>query len=359
MMLLSRSVGWSSRRRGRNRRRIPQVALIATVALSVAGCAVDLGTLGGTSSFALDINDRGVTVGRSDTADGSTHAFRKRPGRPMRDLNGSFVQSVAVAVNDRGVVVGQGWVTDTEAHVVVWDRRGRPHDLGTGEPADINDDGLVVGTRGGDPVVWDTATGEVEVLPDPPNPEGRTLYQVIPTAINDAGAIVGEVWFDFAIIRDGVLWAAGSHEPVLLPRPGARGTSGRWWASPGDINEDGTIAGWATTATSAYGAVVWRAGTHEPVDITPPGADSAVASGINDHGQVVGSLATSTGPGRAFRWDPETGRAVDLGDLGLSASASAINNAGVAAGWADTAESPGRPAAIHAAIFVGGDPIPA
>ena len=101
MMLLSRSVGWSSRRRGRNRRRIPQVALIATVALSVAGCAVDLGTLGGTSSFALDINDRGVTVGRSDTADGSTHAFRKPPGRPMRDLNGSFGQS-SLAVTTGG-----------------------------------------------------------------------------------------------------------------------------------------------------------------------------------------------------------------------------------------------------------------
>lgn len=349
MKLLPGSSGWTSRRRGRNHRRRRGAALVAAGLLAVAGCAVDLGTLGGSSSVAADINERGVTVGWSTTADGSTHAFRKWPGRPMRDLNGSFIRSEAIAVNDAARVVGHGWVTEAESHVVVWDRRGRPHDLGPGTAADINDDGLVVGTRDGAPVVWDTASGEVEQLPDPPDPEGR-LFQVQATAINDHGAIVGEAWFDFDVVRQGVLWEAGTREPVLLPQAKPRGPFGRLWSVPSDINDRGTIVGWSNSGT--YFAIVWEAGTHEPVDITPPGTDSAFALGINNRGQVVGFAGAEW----AFRWDPRTERAVDLGGLGgSSAQAWKINDAGVAAGWASTTDvpPPGEPLVTRAVVFPG------
>jgi probable HAF family extracellular repeat protein len=109
------------------------------------------------------------------------------------------------------------------------------------------------------------------------------------------------------------------------------------WSVPLDINDRGTIAGWANSGP--YFAIVWRAGTHEPIDITPPGAGSATASGINDRGQVVGRAGS--GPEWAFRWDPRTERAVDLGGLdGPSAVASKINESGIAAGWATTTDPP-------------------
>ena len=41
---------------------------------NIDGSIVDLGTLGGASSLAYDINDRGEAVGYSETADGATHA---------------------------------------------------------------------------------------------------------------------------------------------------------------------------------------------------------------------------------------------------------------------------------------------
>src|SRR5439155_20243475 len=81
-------------------------ALIAVPA--VAGAATktahDLGTLGGSTSFARGINDQGVVVGDSDTTTGQTHAFVFKPGSysltDLGTLGGGFSQ--AVAINEGG-----------------------------------------------------------------------------------------------------------------------------------------------------------------------------------------------------------------------------------------------------------------
>ena len=68
----------------------------------------DLGTLGGTNSYAIAINDRGQVVGYSGTDRGMTgHAFLYSDGA-MTDLGtlGGAVGSWASAINDRGQVVG-------------------------------------------------------------------------------------------------------------------------------------------------------------------------------------------------------------------------------------------------------------
>jgi probable HAF family extracellular repeat protein len=73
----------------------------------------DLGTLGGTDSFATGINDAGQVVGYSDMADGSQHAFITGPnGAGMTDLNslvanlgsGAFIEK-ANGINNHGQVI--------------------------------------------------------------------------------------------------------------------------------------------------------------------------------------------------------------------------------------------------------------
>ena len=88
-----------------------------------AGGMTDLGTLGGPTSRAAALNDRGQIVGDAATASGETHAFLWQHG-VMRDrgtLGGTF--STATAINERGQVAG--WSTDRLGRVraVLWSLR--------------------------------------------------------------------------------------------------------------------------------------------------------------------------------------------------------------------------------------------
>ena len=76
---------------------------------------VDLGTLGGTNSTALDINSADQVVGTSITASGDAHAFVWQGGA-MTDLNtllpagSGWVLTQANAINNRGEIAGTGLV---------------------------------------------------------------------------------------------------------------------------------------------------------------------------------------------------------------------------------------------------------
>jgi probable HAF family extracellular repeat protein len=92
----------------------------------------DLGTLGGISSQANDINNHGQVVGYSQYAGGSSyyHAFLYDSGG-MHDLGDlGYPASVATAINDLGQVAGYSNITGNVAqHGFLYDSTGM-HDLG-------------------------------------------------------------------------------------------------------------------------------------------------------------------------------------------------------------------------------------
>src|SRR5437764_12150497 len=93
--------------------------------------AIDLGTLGGSSSRANAINDSGQIVGWSITTSGVTHAFLWE-NRVMRDL-GSIDPSdptdfsEAQAIDNAGLVAGVGYQTGDR--LIIWEN-GVLRDLG-------------------------------------------------------------------------------------------------------------------------------------------------------------------------------------------------------------------------------------
>ena len=91
---------------------------------------VSLGTLGGETSKALAINERGEIVGDSSRPDGSTHGFVWRNGK-MADLGvlagGDF--SSAQDINDRGEIVGVSGIDGGPRSAVIW-RNGLVRALG-------------------------------------------------------------------------------------------------------------------------------------------------------------------------------------------------------------------------------------
>jgi probable HAF family extracellular repeat protein len=111
----------------------------------------DLGTLGGTNSYATGINDNGQIVRHSDLSSGQLRAFIWKAGQftSLPNLPGSTT-GVANAININGQVAGYVRVTQTSNHAALWQGQ-TVRDLGTlGGPSSfayaINDGSQIVGT---------------------------------------------------------------------------------------------------------------------------------------------------------------------------------------------------------------------
>jgi probable HAF family extracellular repeat protein len=271
------------------------------------GAAKDLGTLGGPNSEVQwpGINNHGTVVGFSEAAAISPLGEHWSCSAFFPSITGHIC---------RGFV----WKDD---HMVAMPTLGGDNSIAT----EINDRGRVVGwaeTAVHDPtchapqvlqfraVVWHPASGRMHELRPLPGDSASAA-----TAINDWDQVVGiSGACDTAVggisARRAVMWDHGR----VIDIGGLGGTA---WNTAMDINNNGTVVGFADLAGDQNGANInfhaflW---TRERgiIDLaTLPNDALSEAVGINDRDQVVGISIGATA--RAFLW--ERGKMQNLQDL--------------------------------------------
>jgi probable HAF family extracellular repeat protein len=216
------------------------------------GIMRDLGVLGGPSSTALAINDRGQAVGLSSTASGEYHAVIWTDG-VMIDLGtlpgDNFAQ--ANAINNRSQVVGWSSGATTTTRAFYWEN-GTMSELNTLPSGsfslafDINKHGQIFGV-GDDagtrpPIRWDgERITNLGIL------SGAYYGQV--GRSNDRGQVVGlNVYYPSEVVIP-ILWDQGRiTELPSLPTPRNQTN----FTAAADINNHGRIAG-----VSNGHAVIW------------------------------------------------------------------------------------------------------
>ena len=237
------------------------------------GVVIDLGTLGGESSVATDMNDKGQIVGWSHLGGGSAanRAFIWEDG-VMTDL-GTLGGSSAKAwgINKHGQVVGSSMRADGSTGAFLWEK-GTMIDLGTlsggvfSSAAAINDHGDVVGL---------SSTSDLSCTPVPFIRHRGVMTAISLTGkschsgwftvrnISDEGHVIGEFTpFDDdplgpppAVFRRPWIWRDG----VSLDLPGAPGD-----ASVFRVNSSGEAVGYSVYIAYSGPAVFWSVGRKGP-----------------------------------------------------------------------------------------------
>jgi len=289
-------------------------------AIVIDGVQVDLGTLGGENSFMNwgEINDRGQIVGYSETdaldpngedvcGFGTGHMclpflWQDFHMEALPTLGGNNGQ--ASAINNRGKIAGtaETAVTDSRCptHItslpVLWEK-GKPQSLPTvdqdsdGEAFWINDRGQAVGQTSNcsngitHAVSW-TKNGTAAALPDYKN--GAVAW-----GNNDRDQIVGSVGSpDGGSTQYAALWQNGKLTS-FKPLPGDVG------AIASGINNRGQMVGstWDSKFNWAH-AVIWEDGVM--TDLNTMFASSTLvatmANKINERGQIAAMAIVRSGP---------------------------------------------------------------
>ena len=231
----------------------------------------DLGTFGGTSSYANDINDSGTVVGAAFIpGNAAAHAFLYTQNDGIKDLfalfGGGF--SVAYGINNSGQIVG------SSGNAFVYTPPTSVQTLPASKAFDVNITGHVVGINGRHAFLYS------------PNSSLRDLgtfggTNSFANAINDSGVVVG--WAELAgnsATEAFVYIGTGAIHSI-----GVLGNTGSSAAI--DINSKGEVVGTSNNRAFLY--------THDSgmVDLNSLLSDNselvlASAYGINDKGQIVG-----------------------------------------------------------------------
>jgi probable HAF family extracellular repeat protein len=281
-------------------------ATVACTSMRAASYAVvDLGTLHGSASVALSINNKGQIVGGSTIAgDTAFHAFVVQSGTQglvLQDLGTRFggTNSQALAINANGDMIG---ATVVAGHMRAVLDTGTPQQIGTlgGQSSvarGINNRSDVVGysALGGDNAAHAFLYSHQNLF------DLGTLggTNSAASAINNRGDIVGTSETLTPDVTQAFLYSGGLR---------SLGTLGGKNSSAVDINERGDVVGSADTAAGTTHAFLFADGAMR--DLGTLGGDSSNAFGINDSGDVVG--------GAQFAIDNTTSHAFILGRCQLT-----------------------------------------
>lgn len=251
----------------------------------------DLGTLGGSSSYAIDINNNGLVIGGSQTTSGATSAV----------LWNGLTATELVGV---GGLTGEVWAINGTGQIV-----GRTLPSTNTQP-DI-------------PTIWTN-----NIATALPLPITTTIGGGIAKAINNTGQIVG--WTHNNLGRQHATFWSGT---TAVDLGGFAGLP----TSANGINDFGVVVGSSPGNNGFQQATLWNG--NYPTLLSTQGPISNAAA-INNLGQVVGDVSISfTGSNQATLWTG--GVATNLNSLGGSNSFAAdINNLGLVVGASQTATSP-------------------
>ncbi len=273
----------------------------------------DIGTLGGATSTSLAINSIGQVTGVSATASsGPEHAFYWDSGTGIHDLGVLAGDNVSrgLGINSSGVIVGnsgngsvvRGFVSADHSTLTALSPQGI-----SSTALAINDTGHVFAVVAGVPKILDANNNNavIQTIPDLASCASDLIDIKTKASINIHDEIAGTCQ------GTAFTWDSINGKTDLGSFDGSE-------SHATGLNDHGVVAG-NVIGSSSVGVFVWdpATGTVNLSSLKPqlcPAAGvcaSAVADGINNAGQVVGTFANNTEPScgqsNAFVWDPTLG----------------------------------------------------
>lgn len=268
----------------------------------------DIGTLGGNSTLAEDLNDLGQVTGTSTVASGNPHAFVWSASSGMIDLRpGNTGYSYGLAINNRGVGTGQAHFVAGD-HAYRWSAASGAEGLGALAPGatsfgiELNDAGLIAGASGAGAnqrhaFVWTRSGGMIDITPS------ATIQDALPVTVAPNGEVGGAYLPAFGnqnyFYYKPFLWTPTAG---LVSLPIGSAVAGGVSAMTRDLRIVGTL----TYADDTPRAVLWTR-TTGPRSLGTLGGRFSRGIDINSKGQIVGDADTRSGSRRAYVWTAKTG----------------------------------------------------